>query len=561
MAEQYTIIDPKKGTITYPNGSVQSYSSGQDPNQLIAQHNTPAPAVQSYTPPPAQQATPVQQATPAQQTITGWTATEQGQLITSLNAALRALENNPNRGSNELQNYANMLVKMPPGYRLPVNLTQAFVKYSINVPTSIVGQPVQSTVRAPTQTASTSSGTPTTIKYANGTTVRKPNETTDAEWAKLVAGYTARFGQPVSTSGGSSSQFAGATGAVGDAPLPSVNTGNPVVDNYANTVLNDIWSQYGQYFDSTSGVILPAAMDKIIAQIEQQYGPALTKWKQLAQDQYDNTISQTTGQTALQKEGLANTNTRAAEDVSTQTGRINTDLGQQMTVLGRNFQEAQREMSLQFAGNNRTFSGDRVRQEGNLGVQNQEAQRNLNQGAQRSIQDLQTQQARVGQDTGLAGRQLDLQQIGNQFNATSALNQSNQSVNDFKAQLIAARQAQVENLPLQLAGSLVNQPSFAATGNASPTITATTNAAIQPVTPTTSTTPKTSATTSASSTPATPSASKPATPTKTSPSVQAVAPAAVNKAVARQMVTPTTLAGRAAAQAAALKRSTTINRF
>jgi hypothetical protein len=41
MAEKYTIIDPSKGTISYPDGTVQKYNAAtQDPKQLIAQKNT-----------------------------------------------------------------------------------------------------------------------------------------------------------------------------------------------------------------------------------------------------------------------------------------------------------------------------------------------------------------------------------------------------------------------------------------------------------------------------------------------------------------------------------------
>lgn len=286
---------------------------------------------------------------------------------------------------------------------------------------------------------------------------------------------------------------AGDTGATSDNPLPfdpssiTINTGDPIADEYLNYVLNNIW-------DSYSGMLttLPHLTDSLIAKLEQEidnnFGGKLTEWKNEVQKSYDVGKQSLAEQLAIARRQNQYSQQRGQEDVSRLTGQINEDVETQKRVLGRNYQEALNDTQFSYQQAGRTLSGKRFEAERKLSDINQENLRSIDTTAQRNIGSLNTQQQRLLQDLALSERSLANQQMTGEASLNQQLTDANRQIADYRQSLIDTERQNLEQLPYNYLSMLTQQPSWAA---AAPEVTASTastpNTSV--TTPSVSTTP------------------------------------------------------------------------
>lgn len=279
-------------------------------------------------------------------------------------------------------------------------------------------------------------------------------------WSMIQSNQVSGPGQSTTQAGANSP--GGEPGSLdSDVSQFRVNTGNPEIDSIANTYLDSIWEKYKGVLGNIPGAIDENMMKQLEAEVDKVYGPSLTKARQQAEDTYNMGLKTTRGQRDIELERLGATKSRAAADMARGVGEIEQDKGRQLKILGRNYQEALQDMQTNFQTARRTFSGERVKQEGDLDTKKQEDVAFYNEQARRQSDELKRQEERVREDAARAERQLQLGQEGNEFNITGQRQNALQGLDDLRAQAILQRQQQVENLPWQILPSLMNQPSFA----------------------------------------------------------------------------------------------------
>lgn len=223
-----------------------------------------------------------------------------------------------------------------------------------------------------------------------------------------------------------------------------VNTGNPLVDQIANTYLNTIWSQHQTTLAASPTGVNDDAFNSIVADVDRTLGPSIAAQRQQAEDQYQQQLTQSRAQTDLSKQGIDATDQATNEDTATQQGRINEDTATQQATLGRNLTQATDDTRAHFASAGRTFGGGRISAENKLqqGVQDQQNALNTNQS--RSLQDVQTGQKRSLANTALQRKGLELAQQGTEQSLGQQKKQANQSLDDLRAQTISNRQLQYQ---------------------------------------------------------------------------------------------------------------------
>lgn len=176
------------------------------------------------------------------------------------------------------------------------------------------------------------------------------------------------------------------------------STGNPQFDEFLNGEYAASWDAElnGQdpntFFNSE-------AFKSIKARVDATWGPKFAQDLADAQSSFDLTKQGTEAQQKKSETDLTNQLTRGQEDTTLQTGRLNEDLGVQQQRIARNYNQAMDESKLAMAARKLTFSGDRQKAENVLGQNKALDLTAANTANQRSIQDLQTQQSRLGTDT------------------------------------------------------------------------------------------------------------------------------------------------------------------
>lgn len=248
-----------------------------------------------------------------------------------------------------------------------------------------------------------------------------------------------------------------------------ISTGDAALDQIANTYLDEIWNNYQSFFSNLPGPLDPNDTKAMEAEVERVFGPSLAKMKQTAEEYYTQQLNTSKQNRALTEEGLTNTLNRGQQDLTTTQQRLGEDVATQKRVLGRNYQEAQKDTALSYANAGRAMSGRRLEAEQKLGTLQNEDLTALDLNTARQQQDLLRNQGRLGEDVGIQRRGLDVQQqalensIGNQRKTVD------QQIADFKAQTLAQRMQGKQDLLYQTLPSLLSLPSFARVGTTAQT--------------------------------------------------------------------------------------------
>jgi len=312
-----------------------------------------------------------------------------------------------------------------------------------------------------------------------------PLTTRQQAYSLATQSGTNQSGNTGNTAGTTNGSNTGTTGTTTGTPAPTagtttnttsdnpINTGNAQFDTIANQLYNTFYSLLQQ--TAGNSIIQPltdADMAALKQQVETKYGPQITAYQQQADKAYNQGISNTQGQTAINKEQLDLSNARASEDYNRLSNANTTDKNRQIQVLGRNYQQATLDAQASLQGAGRTISGERVYQENKLATNQAQDVTSVTNLADTEAQRLAAEQQRVNEDNALTSRSLDLSQQNSEFGLQQAKDQSTTNLQNYRQQAYDALVAQQQNLPNQFSSLLLNQPDWASVSTPSTVTTA-----------------------------------------------------------------------------------------
>lgn len=221
-----------------------------------------------------------------------------------------------------------------------------------------------------------------------------------------------------------------------------------------------LFQQYQSLLGGLPGPVDQNLVNKMMGEVERIFGPGMAAKRKLAEDAYNTQFGISKGLRDIAAERLGLGDSRFTEDVSRINKQIGEDVGTKKQIQGRNFAQAQKDMSLGYARAGRTFSGDRIVDEGRLGQENQDVLSEIDRTAGRNLEENNIKLQRQLADTNLARKELDYSQQSNEFGLGDARRQALQGIDDFKVSQLQNYLNQYQNAAYQLAPSLMDRQSY-----------------------------------------------------------------------------------------------------
>jgi len=189
------------------------------------------------------------------------------------------------------------------------------------------------------------------------------------------------------------------------------NFGIPEIDDFMNNVYLPIWE--AEFSADPNALLNSDAFDMIKERVEATYGPIFKRELAAVNDAYNLKRAGTSATDERTQRELADKLSRSLEDIQTGTSRIESDLETGKGRISRNYGEALEDSRAAMANRGLSFGGTRQKGEDKLTTQRDEGITDLQNAANRKMQDLATEKLRMqgdipyeqGYQTGVTNRQ------------------------------------------------------------------------------------------------------------------------------------------------------------